>query len=188
MREAINRATSQTSQRVTRKQEVANLELQAILKHRHIKIFVQLEFDEDRECLQNFKILLTSSRDHIVTLNINLGYIDSHGPFGENGLVFKKDEPEMKRIVTEILSWKNPRCALNMSHLTGCICGGNNRFPSIKHALDYLEETTKANKVPFKQLEGFPKGWPRWQIEPYRPSSWTWSRSRVIRRLGLQSA
>lgn len=143
---------------------MVNKELQIILKHRHIAINVQLEFDEDRESLQNFKALLTESRNHIITLSLNLGFIDSHGPFKENGLVFKEKDQNMKDIVTELLSWNTHRCAVKMSYMTGCICGGNARFPSIKQALEHLSRETEANDVPFTHTEGFPKGWARWKV------------------------
>lgn len=189
IREAINRATNETNnRRVTRGQDAVNLELQSVLRHRHITINVQLEFDEDCDSLYQFKTLLTESRDHLITLNLNLGFIDSHGPFEENGLVFKEEDEDMEELVTELISWKDPRCTVNMSYMTGCICGGNDLVPSIKYALEHLTEVTEANDINFTHTKDFPKGWPRWIVQSNRLASWNWSRSRAIRRMDIDSA
>ncbi|KAE9982352.1 hypothetical protein BLS_006195 [Venturia inaequalis] len=186
-RSDLRRVISPSDQRVTRAQFTANDELQATLKHRHIIINVQLEFEEDRTCLQNFRQLLNLSRQHTVTLNLNLGFIDSHGPFHENGLVFKKEDEEMKDLVSELLSWKAPRSTLKMRYTTGCICGGNGRFPSIKQALEHLGEETKAKEIPLMRLEDFPRDWPRWEVQGHRNGRWDWPRRRVVRRMSIDS-
>lgn len=157
------------------------------MRHRHITINVQLEFEEDRTCLQNFKKLLNESRRHIVILNLNLGFIDSHGPFEENGLVFKKEDENMKNLVSELVSWKAPRTTIKMRYTTGCICGGNSRFPSIKEALAHLGDETDANDIPLTYSESFPRDWPRWKVQSLRNGRWNWTRGRVMKRMSVDS-
>lgn len=164
-----------------------NDELQSVLKHRHITINVQLEFEEDRRCLQNFKKLLDVSRRHTVILNLNLGFIDSHGPFHENGLVFKRKDEEMKDLVAELLSWKAPRSTVKMRYATGCVCGGNGRFPSIKEALAHLAEETGSKDISLSYEEDFPRNWPRWKIQADRNGNWNWTRGRIVKRMGVDS-
>lgn len=187
MREAVHRATSASDRRVTRAQVAVNDELQAVLKHRHIIINVQLEFEEDRKCLQDFKRLLNISRRHTVTLDLNLGFIDSHGPFSENGLVFKMEDEDMTGLVSELLAWKAPRSVVKMRYTTGCICGGNGRFPSIKQALAHLGEETKAKDIPLRYLEDLPRDWPRWKVQYRQNGHFNWTRGRVVKRMGFDS-
>ncbi|QDS73299.1 hypothetical protein FKW77_005843 [Venturia effusa] len=165
----------------------ANVVLQRTLEHRHIIINVQLEFEEDRNCLKNFQKLLNVARHHTVVLRINLGFIDSHGPFDENGLVFKRRDEDMKDLVSELLSWKTPRVTVKMRYTTGCVCGGNRRFPSFKEALAHLSEETTARDIALTCEEGFPRDWPRWKVQNYRHPHWNWIRGRIIRREGVNS-
>ncbi|TID25789.1 hypothetical protein E6O75_ATG03652 [Venturia nashicola] len=175
MREAIHRATDPSDQRVTRAQFAVNDELQAVLKHRHITINVQLEFEEDR------------ARRHDVVLNINLGFIDSHGPFEESGLVFKREDEEMKALVSELTSWKAAHSTVKMRYMTGCICGGNGRFPSIKEALKHLGEETEAKDIPLTYLEDYPRDWPRWKVQDHRNGRYNWTSGRIVKRMGIDS-
>lgn len=173
--------------RVTRRIGVADMELQSVLRHRHITINVQLEFYEDRDCLAKFDTLLSKSRDHFLILNLNLGFVDSHGPFEENGLVFKEADEEMKKLVTELTSWKSPRSTVSMSYMTGCICGANDHIASIKNALERLTEVTKANDISFVHTADFPRDWPRWIVHWAEFGARNWSRRRALRRLDIDS-
>lgn len=157
------------------------------MKHRHLTINVQLEFEEDRNCLKDFKKLLNVSRRHTVDLSINLGFINSHGLFDENGLVFKSSKENMKSIVSELLSWKAPRSTVKMRYTNGCICGNNRRFSTIRGALAHLAEETKNKNIPLTHTEGFPRDWPRWAPQPDRPIHFGFVRRNIVKRMDVNS-
>jgi hypothetical protein len=142
------------------------------LQFRHIIINVQLEFNEDLDCLRRFKTLLSKSPNgHDIILNLNLGFIDSHGPEEENGLVFQKEDEQMKDLIAELIAWKDARKTVNMTYTSGCICGGVD-FGVIGEAKEHLEEVCKENGIPLNKLTDYPRGWPRWYVREDSARYW----------------
>lgn len=93
----------------------------------------------------------------------------------------------MKDLVSELLSWKAPRQTVKMRYMTGCVCGGNGRFPSIKQALAYLGDETETKNIPLTNSEDFPRDWPRWKVQADRNGNWNWARGRIVKRMGVNS-
>jgi len=196
MRLAITRAIDGSPSWLSPNQIKVNKELCAILKFRHLIINVQLEFDEDFDCLMRFKTLLTKSRagGHVIDLlNLNLGFVDSHGPEDENGLVFQKEDEELKGLVSELIGLKDARAKVAMAYTSGCICGGVDEGV-IGKAIKHMMTMCRTEGIKLRRNIGYPRGWPRWFVmrEPARNWAGSWvdesSRYRFLHRHCIESA
>ncbi|KAF2421102.1 hypothetical protein EJ08DRAFT_523033 [Tothia fuscella] len=96
-RDAIDRKVNNHSAPVFASQnkadegDEADGDLQSLLQHRHINVHAQIDFEEDLATLSHFKSLLTN-RDHVLTYNIHLGFLDTHWGTDTLGYLFSLDQ------------------------------------------------------------------------------------------------